>query len=128
GPGCGARGNHKKREYVCSYRTPSGKRRTVKLGQVGALNVEKARELAADMYETVRKGRDPVAEREAGLEQAQAEAQAESNRRTVTDVLDQFMLRYVNANQLRSKREYQSAFDRLVKPAIGGVDIHALRR
>jgi integrase len=127
-PGFGARIYPNKREYVFRYRSADGTRRTVRLGQVGALNIEKARERAGDMYEAVRKGRDPVADTEAERAQERAQVDAERNRRTVADVLDQFMSRYVTANQLRSKREYQSAFDRLVKPVIGNVDIHALRR
>ena len=57
-PGFGARVYPNKREYVFRYRAADGKRRTVRLGQIGALNIEKARELAADMYEAVRKGRE----------------------------------------------------------------------
>src|SRR5882672_5655708 len=99
-PGFGARVYPNKRESVFRYRTRDGKRRTVRLGQVRALNIEKTREMAADLYEIVRRGRDPVAEQEAEHAQERAEAEAETNRRTVGDVLDLFVSRYVNANQL----------------------------
>ena len=49
---------------------------------------------------------------------------------TVASVLDDFIVRYVrNRNQpLRSADEYESAFNRLVKPRIGKLDIYEVRR
>jgi integrase len=116
-----------KRSYIYQYRVKGAQRRKV-LGVHGALTVQKARDMARDLYELVRKGRDPVAEQEAEREQERIKAEAKNDQRTVTNVLDQFIARYATANQLRSKREYERAFDRLVKPAIGEVEIHALRR
>jgi integrase len=54
-----------KRVYVFRFRSKNGrKQRLVTLGQHGPLTVHKAREMAADLYEAVRKGRDPVADEE----------------------------------------------------------------
>ena len=117
-----------RRSYVYQFRVKSGPQRRMVLGQHGPLTVQKARDMARDLYEQVRRGRDPVAENEAQRAVERADAEIKRNRRNVTDVLDQFMERYVTANQLRSRHEYQSAFDRLVKPAIGNVEIHSLRR
>ena len=49
---------------------------------------------------------------------------------TVASVLDEFVMRHVrNKYQpLRSAAEYESAFDRLVKPRIGGLGIYEIRR
>ena len=49
---------------------------------------------------------------------------------TVASVLDDFIVRYVrNRNQpLRSADEYESAFNRLVKPRIGKLGIYEVRR
>jgi integrase len=67
-----------RRTYVYRYRTRDGrKQRTKALGAHGPLTVEKARNMAADLYEAVRKGRDPVGDEEftrAAAVQAQAEA------------------------------------------------------
>jgi len=50
--------------------------------------------------------------------------------KTVADVLDDFMKRYVlaPARSLRTAREYESVFRRLVKPYLGKLGIHELRR
>ena len=51
-------------------------------------------------------------------------------KKTVADVLDDFVQRYVQAptRPLRTAREYESAFRRLVKPRLGKLGIHELRR
>ena len=118
-PGFGVRCFPLKRMYVFRYRTKSGLQRTVNIGVHGALTVERARERAADLYEAVRKGEDPVA-----AETARAKASA--NRRTVGDVLDSFMRRH--GDSLRSAGEYHATFNRLVRPQIGDVDLGLLRR
>jgi integrase len=53
-----------------------------------------------------------------------------SDTATVASILDDFVVRYVrNRNQpLRSANEYESAFQRLVKPRIGELGIYAVRR
>ncbi len=117
-----------RRSYVYQFRVKGGPQRRIVLGVHGALTVQKAREMARDLYEQVRKGHDPVADAEAERAQERAVAEAERNRHTVADVVDDFMVRYVAKSRLRSEREYRSAFDRLVKPAIGDVDIYRLRR
>jgi len=47
--------------------------------------------------------------------------------KTVANLLDEFMARYVRG-KLRSAREYERSFDRLVKPAIGNLGIYDVRR
>ena len=49
--------------------------------------------------------------------------------KTVADLLDGFLNRYVEKEaRLRSAQTIRSAFDRLVKPAIGGLGIYDVRR
>jgi integrase len=125
-PGFGCRVFPGKRQYIYRYRAPDGRQRTVNLGIHGALTVEQARQRALDIYEQVRKGRDPVADEQAARAELHAQDAVALNRRTVADVLDQFMSRKGEA--LRSADEYRRVFDKLVNPAIGTVDIHTLRR
>jgi len=47
--------------------------------------------------------------------------------KTVAEVIDEFVNRYVNG-KLRSAREYERAFSRFVKPAIGKQPIYNVRR
>jgi integrase len=47
--------------------------------------------------------------------------------KTVADVIDEFLSRYVSG-KLRSAKEYERAFARFVKPAIGTETIHNVRR
>jgi integrase len=63
-PGFGCRIFPGKREFIYRFRARDGKQRVVRLGQFGPLTVEKARSMASDLYEQVRRGRDPVADLE----------------------------------------------------------------
>ena len=74
-PGFGCRIFPGKRVYVFRYRTRDGsKQRVATLGQHGPLTVDKARQMAADLYEQVRKGRDPVADAQRAQSDADREA------------------------------------------------------
>jgi hypothetical protein len=84
-PGFGVRvfpparpGGSCRRVYVFRYRSKrGGKQRLVTLGQHGPLTVQKARDMAAELYESVRRGRDPVADGErATLETERVAAEA----------------------------------------------------
>jgi len=71
---------------VFQYRTRSRQQRRVAIGLHGPLTAEKARETAADLYEAVRKGRDP------------AEEQKTTARRVpdkIEIVMDEFIQRYL---------------------------------
>ena len=57
-----------KRMYVFQYRTRGGQQRRVAIGLHGPFTIEKARDVAADLYEGVRKGRDPVEEQKVGTQ------------------------------------------------------------
>src|SRR5215469_8817743 len=53
-----------KRKYIFQYRVTPFQQRRKTLGVHGPLTPEKAREIAADLYEKTRKGGDPVREQQ----------------------------------------------------------------
>ncbi len=62
-PGFGVRVSPSGRQsYIFQYRTNSRQQRRVVLGVHGPLTTEAARDMAADLYEGVRRGRDPANE------------------------------------------------------------------
>ena len=98
-----------KRMYVFQYRTKARQQRRVAIGLHGPLTIETAREVAADLYEAVRKGHDPA-------EEQKRVARREPD--TVETVIDEFMLRYM-AGKERSPRyieETRRNFDKHVLP------------
>jgi hypothetical protein len=102
-----------KRMYVFQYRSKGGRQRRVAIGLHGPFTVEKAREVAADLYEAVRKGRDPV--------EAQR-ASSQRDRDAIEEVIEDFMGRYM-APKGRAPRyieETRRNFDKHVLP-VGAV-------
>jgi hypothetical protein len=75
-----------KRMYVFQYRTRRGQQRRIAIGLHGPFTVEKAREVAADLYEAVRKGGDPAEEHKTAVER---------DRDTIERVIEEFMTRYM---------------------------------
>ena len=110
-----------KRMYVFQYRSKGGRQRRVAIGLHGPLTVEKARGTAADLYEAVRKGRDPV-------EEQKAEIKPEKN--TIESVIDEFMTRYM-AGKGRARRyieETRRNFNKHVLPRWRGRDTRSITR
>jgi len=103
--------------YDLRYRTLSGERRRLSLGLHGTITADEARKLAKKRAGEVADDRDPVTERKA------ASATATN---TVNAVLDSYVKRQLGNK--RSARRQISAFDRLVRPAIGTRPIYDLRR
>lgn len=87
-------------------------------GELPALNVAEARQRASAAAVKVQRGTDPATERK------RKEAKV---KKTVSHILDQFIERYAKPN-LRSADQYESTFDRLVKPDIGDYSIYEVRR
>jgi integrase len=88
----------------------------------GDLTVRDAIVAAQKRAKSVRDGDDPRPQRtrrQAGV----------SSTDTVAGLLDEFIDRYaVKERKLRSADQIKRAFDRLVKPAIGKIDVYELRR
>jgi integrase len=107
--------------YVFQYRTKARQQRRVAIGLHGPLTVEVARDAAADLYEAVRKGRDP------------ADEQKKAARRvpdTVEAVIDEFMVRYMAGKQRAQSYigDTRATFDNHVLPWWRGRDINSIKR
>jgi integrase len=106
------------RAFVLNYRL-RGREHRFTIGAWPDWSVLKAVQEARNLRQRVDRGENPIEDR------APSPATA-----TVASVLDDFVVRHVrNKNQpLRSADEYESAFNRLVKPHIGKLCIYEVRR
>jgi integrase len=110
-----------RRSYIFQYRTKSRQQRRIVLGVHGPLTTDIARGMAADMYEAVRKGGDPV---------DQQKIVAGRERDTVEYIVDQFMEKYLK--QKKRSQSYTVAtrrlFDNHVLPRWRARDIKSITR
>jgi integrase len=110
-----------KRVYVFQYRSKAGKQRRAAIGLHGPFTVDKARDAAADLYEAVRKGRDPVEEQKTATQQDQD---------AIEEVIEDFMGRYM-AGKGRAPRyieETRRNFDKHVLPRWRGRALRSITR
>jgi integrase len=114
--------------YAYRFRVKgTNRQRLISLGIHGSITAEKARALAKQEAGKVASGRDPKGEREATRTEAKRVQLAEAN--TVNALLDLFVKEYVNgADPLRSGGQIERAFDKYVRPKIGGKSIYSLQR
>jgi integrase len=94
-----------------------GKSRKLTLGSFPALSLTEARQKAADAAVKVQRGDDPITERK------RREARAKSS---VNTMLDAFVADHVS--ELRSGDQIERAFNKYVRPRIGGKSIYDLKR
>jgi integrase len=87
-------------------------------GDLPALSLAEAKDRASTAAVKVQRGTDPATEKK--------RKEAKANK-TVSHILDQFIERYAKPN-LRSADQYESTFDRLVKPDIGDYSVYELKR
>ena len=99
------------------YRTARGERKRLLIGTHGNVTPDEARKIAKQRAGEVAGGLDPVAERK------MANAVAAN---TVGVVWDEYARRELKTK--RSAKDQISAFDRLVRPAIGSMPIYELKR
>jgi integrase len=110
-----------KRMYVFQYRSKAGKQRRVAIRLHGPFTVDKARDAAADLYEAVRKGRDP------------AEEQKDAARRSYDDIeaiTENFIQRYLEGKG-RAKSyidDTRATFANHVLPRWRGRDVKTITR
>jgi integrase len=102
----------------------TARRRWIALGMHGTITPDEARNIARKYAGAVADNRDPLAERV----ESRADAARKAGTKTVNDVLDEFLKRYVRKQALRSADEVESSLRRHVRPWIGTKPIHDLRR
>jgi integrase len=107
-PGFGVRVSHKgARTWVFMYRY-NGVKRRMKLGIVGKLGLRAARDLARDVAEAVRKGRDPASESKAARVRVE----------TLKELAAAYIAEYAKPKK-RSWKKDEQILDREVIPFIG---------
>src|ERR1700683_4968788 len=106
------------RAFILNYRQ-RGREHRFTIGAWPDWSALKAVREARDLRQRVDRGENPVEDR--------SPSPATGN---VASILDDFVVRHVrNKSQpLRSADEYESAFNRLVKPRIGKLSIYEVRR
>ena len=108
--------------YVYRYTNKqTGKRSWGTLGLHGEITAEQARVLAQKMAGAVADNRDPVQE-------LQLIRQKAKNQKLVSEVLDEFVEKYVRAENLRSEKEIRRIYGKYVNPRIGSMPIEEVRR
>lgn len=107
--------------YGLKYTDRAGGQRWFALGLHGAVTPELARRLAQVQRGRVATGADPQAERK-------AERVKRSGIVTVNDLLDAHIKLYIEARQLRSRKDIVRTFDKLVRPRLGKVPVKDLKR
>jgi integrase len=110
-----------KRMYVFQYRTKRRQQRRVAIGLHGPFTIDKAREAAADLYEAVRKGRDPAGEQRMAARRAPD---------TIESVTDEFMQRYMAGKQRAQSyiSDTRAIFDNHVLPRWRGRELKTITR
>jgi integrase len=100
--------------YDLRYRTATGERRRLSLGLHGKVTPDQARTIAEKRLDDLAKDRDPAIERQ------------RLRGTTVNAVLDNYVERVLGSK--RSRNTQASAFDRLVRPAIGQRSLYDVTR
>jgi integrase len=108
------------RAFILNYRV-GGRERRITIGMFPTWSALRALREGRELRQRIDRGEDPLAERDASRA-------PEPKTKTIADLLDEHVERYVNKNQLRSAANIKSAFERLVKPRIGGKGVYELRR
>jgi len=113
-----------KRTYVLRYRMGgrSSPQRSYTIGQHGSpLTADQARKRASELLITIRSGVDPLAEREASLEDATL-AQSQRADRMFDKLADRWFAAHVQG-KLRSEADIRGVLERDLKPAFAGLTI-----
>jgi integrase len=106
------------RSYLVQYRNHQGRSRRLTLGKHGKITPDRARKDALRVFDAVRAGQDPVAERRAHI-----------NAPTVSDLLDRYIGEHVEKrNRWRTREEVKRLIERHIRPALGRHKVAAVTR
>ncbi|WP_040622728.1 tyrosine-type recombinase/integrase, partial [Rhodovulum sp. PH10] len=106
------------RSYLVQYRTAQGRSRRLTLGKHGKLTADMARKEAFRVFDAVRAGKDPVAERRASIEAP-----------VVNELLDRYLAEHVRKrNRPSTQAEVTRIVERHIRPRLGRHKVAAVTR
>ncbi len=106
------------RSYLVQYRNKQGRSRRLTIGKHGKITVDGARKAALRIFDAVRAGKDPVAERRAYIDAP-----------LVNDLLDRYIAEHVEKrNRPRTCEEVKRLVERHVRPQLGRHKVAAVTR
>jgi integrase len=109
------------RSWAARFRRPDGRTAKLTLGAWPAVTLPRARELAREAIMTVKRGHDPIADRMAARDKAEA-----STANTVRNVCETYLAR--EGKKLRTLDQRRRLLERLVYPTLGGRQIDSVGR
>ena len=106
------------RSYLVQYRTKQGRSRRLTIGKHGKVTAEQARTDARRLFDVVRGGGDPVAERRAYIDAP-----------LVNDLLDRYSAEHVDKrNRPTTRAEIKRLIERHIRPQLGRHKVSAVTR
>ncbi|MGP0093333.1 MAG: tyrosine-type recombinase/integrase [Xanthobacteraceae bacterium] len=106
------------RSYLVQYRNASGRSRRLTIGKHGKVTADGARKDALRIFDAVRSGKDPVAERRAYIDAP-----------IVNDLLDRYVAEHVEKrNRPRTREEVKRLVERHIRPQLGRHKVAAVTR
>ena len=106
------------RSYLVQYRNRQGRSRRLTIGKHGKVTADGARKDALRIFDAVRAGKDPVAERRAYIDAP-----------LVNDLLDRYLAEHVEKrNRPRTREEIKRLVARHIRPQLGRHKVGAVTR
>jgi integrase len=106
------------RSYLVQYRNRQGRSRRLTIGRHGKVTADGARKDALRIFDAVRSGKDPVAER-----------RAYTDAPIVNDLLDRYLTEHVQKrNRPRTREEIGRLVERHIRPVLGRHKVGAVTR